>query len=54
MKKLVINNDVPVVDFATSFRSGDINRFHKFIYGLTKHIKDENELSVSIEVKVNY
>lgn len=46
---LVVSNDIPVLDFAKSFNSGDIDRFHNLIYGLTKHIKDENELLSSIE-----
>jgi hypothetical protein len=41
---LVINNELPVLEFAQSFKSGDIDRFHKLIYGLTKHNKNEQEL----------
>ncbi|OQP58838.1 hypothetical protein A3860_39200 [Niastella vici] len=41
---MVISKDVPLTEFASSFHSGDIDRFRKMIYDLTKHIKNENEL----------
>lgn len=45
---LAISEDIPVVDFASNFQSGDINRFHQLIYGLTKHKKNEDELAEGI------
>lgn len=46
---LVISNEVPLLDFATSFHSGDIDRFRNIIYGFTKHVKSEEELHTSVQ-----
>lgn len=45
---LAISKDVPVIDFSNSFHSGDIDRFHNLIHGLTKHKKNEAELAEGI------
>jgi hypothetical protein len=49
-KLLVVDDDVPPVEFATSFSNADINRFRKQIFDISRHKRSPEELLSSIEL----
>lgn len=51
---LVVNNDIPAVEFAKAFNSADVNLFRKQIYNLVQNQPDIESLNKSIDIFNNY
>ncbi|MDZ7650381.1 MAG: hypothetical protein U5K54_26360 [Cytophagales bacterium] len=49
-KLLVVNNNIPPLEFATTFNSADINRFRKQLYDLVRHKKNVDELNDAVNL----
>jgi hypothetical protein len=45
---LGIGQEVPLIEMATTFRSGDVDRFRELVYCLTRHNKNQVELNIAI------
>lgn len=50
----VIHKDVPVIELANAFNGGDTDRFREFIFDLTKHKKNEEELQEALKLHNQY
>lgn len=46
---LAVDSDIPVLEFANTFKSPDINLFREFIYDLVYHKKSPEELEAAIK-----
>ena len=53
-KLLVVNNEIPPVEFASIFKSADVNRFRKQILDIAKHKRNVDELNDAIKLFNSY